>query len=232
MVKTLKVQAQRIIVPVWEIKKYQNNNKHHWEKQIEALKSSIERFSYIDEIVIDKNNTIILWHGRFDAILDMWYQEVKVKKLDISVEDEKALRYLHNRLSEYDVSYNVDNLKYELQNWVDFSLWGLSEDEFLWWIDISDFSQKETGQINWNSAKTYESQQDEVDDIDDILNEIDDLEIPETNTSVMRWVQIPVKVENYDKVFSEFSKAIKNNTNIWEVFLQELKSINQSNLWN
>ena len=225
MVKVLRVQAERLMIPVSQIKKYEKNNKHHWVKQIEALKSSIDRFSYIDEIVIDKNNTIILWHWRYDAIIDSWYTEVRVKKLNISVEDEKALRYLHNRLSEYDVSYNIENLKYELQNWVDFSLWTISEEELLWGVTIDSFEQKETGQISSKDTKIYEKQQDDIDDISDILDEIDDLEIPETNNSVMRWVQIPVKIEDYEKTFQEFSKAIKNWIDVWDIMLKELKKV-------
>jgi type I site-specific restriction-modification system R (restriction) subunit len=72
------------------------------------------RFGYIDEIVVDKNNILIAGHGRLESIKKMGYDSVEVKVLDIDSKDSKELRILHNKLSEYDNEYHLENLKIEI----------------------------------------------------------------------------------------------------------------------
>jgi len=223
--KLLKVSAQRIILPLDELKEYEFNHKVHWTKQIEWIKEAIERFSYIDEITIDKNNVIILWHWRYRAIKEMWYKKAQVKQLNMNVNDAKALRHIHNAISEYDITYKVKNIQYEINSWVDFSIWNISTDDLFSKFNLQSEQNQETWQINQKDASLYEKQQDEVDDIADILAEMEDTYVPETNSSVVRRVQINVKYDLYSKVFAMFKNAINNKINLWEHLIKELKLI-------
>ncbi|MBO7219214.1 MAG: ParB N-terminal domain-containing protein [Clostridia bacterium] len=45
---------------------YERNNKIHDETQINRIANSIKEFGFRQPIVVDKNNIIIVGHGRFE----------------------------------------------------------------------------------------------------------------------------------------------------------------------
>ena len=167
----LDIKSKLVELSVNDIIEYDNNNKIHWEKQIQAIEKSIERFSYIDEIVVDKNNVVLIWHWRLQAIKNMWYDRVEVKKLDINWKEWKALRYLHNKLAEYDSDYILENVQFEVESWVDFSLWDLPQEEF---VTNLEFLRQENQEFNIKT-ETWETQ-------------------------TIKWIQIPVKQADYEEL--------------------------------
>lgn len=55
-----------IEMEVSKIIPYERNNKIHDETQINRIANSIKEFGFRQPIVVDKNNIIIVGHGRFE----------------------------------------------------------------------------------------------------------------------------------------------------------------------
>ena len=104
-----------------EIKPYKKNAKKHEETQIKNVMQSIKEFGVVQPIVVDKNNTIIIGHCRYEAIKRLGYDELQedwVKVVDLSEEEAEKLRLLDNKLNESE--WDFDLLK-DLVPSIDFS---------------------------------------------------------------------------------------------------------------
>jgi len=195
MKDTLVPEAKLVIVKVDDIIEYENNNKEHWDKQIKAIQDSIDRFTYIDEMVLSKNNVVILGHWRLEAIKQMWYDTVEVKQLDIYINDEKALRVIHNVLATYDVEFLLENLQLDKQSWVDFSLWGVD----FWGIESVDCTLEDINNTN-------------EDPYDFWVKEI-------------KGILVPIYQKNYIEVIGLLQKANQQWINIWNLFIKILENV-------
>ena len=119
-----------------EIKPYKKNAKKHDETQIKNVMQSIKEFGVVQPIVVDRNNTIIIGHCRYEAMKRLGYDQLQedwVKVVDLSEEEAEKLRLLDNKLNESE--WSLDLLLDSIQN-IDFS------DYMLDW-DIKDFEEKE-----------------------------------------------------------------------------------------
>lgn len=112
--KVAKMTLEKKVMDIKDLIPYELNNKIHWEKKVNLLANIIEKYSYIDEILVDKNNILIAGHGRLQSLQKMWYDAVEVKILDIDVKDAMALRLLHNKIWEYDTQDNLEAINVEL----------------------------------------------------------------------------------------------------------------------
>jgi ParB-like chromosome segregation protein Spo0J len=54
-------------IKVKDIKPYKKNAKKHPQEQIEYIKNSIKEFGFRQNLVIDKNNKVVIGHGRLLA---------------------------------------------------------------------------------------------------------------------------------------------------------------------
>lgn len=114
----LKVETMAIS----EIKPYQQNNKIHTEKQIKQIAKSIHEFGFLQPLVIDKDNTIVVGHARFEALKWLGRDEVEVvKALDLSEEKIRLYRILDNKLSD-DANFDINALKLEFEDLKDLDL--------------------------------------------------------------------------------------------------------------
>ena len=96
-----------------ELIPYVNNQKLHPEQQVLKISNSIKEFGFIQPIVINKDNIIVIGHGRYEGakLLDM----DKVPCILVDNLDEakvKALRIADNKLNES--MWDDDLLKLEL----------------------------------------------------------------------------------------------------------------------
>lgn len=99
-----------------EIIEYPNNTKIHTKEQIEQIKSSITEFGFNDPIAIDENNMIIEGHGRYLALKELDYKEVKVIQLMHLTEEQKRLYSIaHNKLT-LNTDFDLEKLKIEFEN--------------------------------------------------------------------------------------------------------------------
>ena len=104
-----------------EIKPYKKNAKKHDETQIKNVMQSIKEFGVVQPIVVDRNNTIIIGHCRYEAMKRVGYDELQedwVKVVDLSEEEAEKLRLLDNKLNESE--WDLDLLK-DLVPSIDFS---------------------------------------------------------------------------------------------------------------
>jgi ParB/RepB/Spo0J family partition protein len=117
-------------VKINEIKKYDKNAKDHSTEQINAVAESISQFGFVQPIVIDENNTIIIGHCRYMAAKKLKMIEVPCVLVDdLTQEQVNALRLADNKTNESE--WNLDNLAECLENItdIDMSLFGFNEND-------------------------------------------------------------------------------------------------------
>ena len=95
------------------IKPYNKNAKIHSKRQIEQIANSIKEFGFNQPIVIDKDKTIIVGHGRYEAAKLLKLSDVPVLETDLTEERVKAYRLADNKLneSEWDMNLVVEELQ-------------------------------------------------------------------------------------------------------------------------
>jgi DNA modification methylase len=95
------------------IKPYEKNAKKHPAKQIKQVAASIREFGFNQPIVLDKNNVIIVGHGRFEAAKLLKLEDVPTLTVDLSEEKANAYRLADNKLneSEWDMKLAIEELK-------------------------------------------------------------------------------------------------------------------------
>ena len=88
------------------------------------IANSIKEFWFLQPVVIDKDNIIIIWHWRVE-----WAKKLGLKKVPCVIMEEltdaqvKKLRILDNRLNESE--WDLENLRQELNILWDFNIWDL-----------------------------------------------------------------------------------------------------------
>lgn len=95
------------------IKPYPQNGKKHPKKQIEQIAASIKEFGFNQPIVVDKEGTIIVGHGRYEASKLLGIENPPTITVDLTEEQAKAYRLADNKLneSEWDMNLVIEELK-------------------------------------------------------------------------------------------------------------------------
>lgn len=115
-------------VKISKLKGYHQNNKKHPQEQVDELKKSLTAYGFIQPIVVDKENVVIIGHGRLEAAKQLAYTEVPTVQLDnLTEEQTRRLRLLDNRLSDL-AEYDIDNIMFELDDLDDPELNALFKD--------------------------------------------------------------------------------------------------------
>lgn len=118
---------------------YSNNPKEHPEEQIDEIASSIKSYGFIQPIVTDGEQEIIIGHGRLQAAKKLGLEQVPVIKHDELTEAEaKALRLADNKIAES--GWQDEKLAVELEQLTeenDFEelITGFNEDELSEYLD-------------------------------------------------------------------------------------------------
>lgn len=100
------------------------------DPEYQKIKNSIERWGYVDPIIINSDGTIIGGHQRYTVLTDLGYTEAQVVIVDLDKSDEKALNIALNKISgEWDEVKLKDLLmNLDLENY-DLSLTGFETEE-------------------------------------------------------------------------------------------------------
>jgi len=118
-------------IDINQIKRYENNPRIHTKEQIDRLKMSIQKFGFINPIVIDKNGYIVAGEGRYLALKELGYKEIPCIQLEDLTEDEiRAFRIADNRIQELS-SWDYEKLLEELKLLPNVDISGFSEVEYL-----------------------------------------------------------------------------------------------------
>lgn len=103
-------------IDITELSFAEYNPRKITDKQLDDLRISIEKFGFVEPVIINKDNTIIGGHQRVKVAELMGLKEVPFIRLDLSKDDEKELNIRLNKaggvfdldlLSEY---FDVDDL--------------------------------------------------------------------------------------------------------------------------
>lgn len=125
---------------------YAKNAKKHEQKQIDGVAKSIEQFGFVQPVVIDKNNEIVIGHCRVLASKKLGLKEVPCVCVDeLTDEQVKALRLADNKLNESEWDFTL--IDEELASIVDIDMSELG-------FDISQFEEKEKEQQDLSGKLT------------------------------------------------------------------------------
>ena len=92
---------------------YEFNNKKHDKKQVDRIANSIKEFWFLQPLVIDKDNIIVVGHWRLEGAKKLWLKEVPcIRAENLTDVQIKKYRILDNKLNESD--WDADKLKMEL----------------------------------------------------------------------------------------------------------------------
>ena len=103
------------MVELSELKGYKNNAKIHSEEQILKLKASILEYGYIQPLVVDEKNVLVIGHARYEALklIDPKQNIQVVDATSLSKTQIKKLRILDNKLTSTD--YDDEKLQKEIE---------------------------------------------------------------------------------------------------------------------
>lgn len=105
---------------------YERNNKKHDQQQIDNVAESIKQFGFVQPIVVDKDNVVVIGHCRLLAAKKLGMTEVPCVCVDeLTDEEVRKLRIVDNKTSSND--YNLEALAMELPD-LDFDGFDLDFD--------------------------------------------------------------------------------------------------------
>lgn len=88
------------MVPLHEIRPYENNVKQHPVKQLESIVQSIRLFGFRQPLVLDKNNVIVCGHARYEAAASLGIENVPCEMASSLTEEQiNAYRILDNEIA-------------------------------------------------------------------------------------------------------------------------------------
>ena len=133
----IKVNDKEITyIPIKYLIPYENNARTHSVEQIDKLKNSLKEFGFINPVIIDENNMILVGHGRVMAAKELNIFEAPCIRINYLSEDKKRAYILaDNKLSDM-AGWDLDLLTLELESIeLDMSLFGFDELEL---VDIEE----------------------------------------------------------------------------------------------
>jgi len=101
-------------IAIADIKPYAKNAKKHPAKQVDKVAASIKRFGFLQPVVLDRENVVIVGHGRLEAAKKLGLTEVPaIRAENLTAAEVKAYRLADNRLneSEWDTDLVLEDLK-------------------------------------------------------------------------------------------------------------------------
>ena len=177
---------------------------------VDKVASSIKEFGFQQPIVVDKTNTIVVGHTRYEAAKKLGITKVPVQIADLSDTQAKAYRIADNRLNQ-DASWDTKLLNIEFNDL-------LSKDYNL---DSLGFTTDELDTLFLKSSE----------DADIGLNENieEDLDLTQETLSDVKMIQLFFNSDNESK-FREAVNKISKENNIDNISDAVLKAVlNEAN---
>ena len=124
-------------ISINDLKPYPQNAKKHPAEQVEHIANSIREFGFQQPIVVDKDNVVVIGHGRLLAAKKLNMDSVPcVCADDLTDEQIKALRLADNKTNESE--WDFDLLDMELSDIeIDMEQFGFDIDD----ISADDFGE-------------------------------------------------------------------------------------------
>lgn len=121
-------------IPLTDIKPYERNAKQHPPSQVRAIAASLKAFGFQQPLVVDKDNVLIVGHGRFLGAKEAGFTSAPcIRALDLTPEQIAAYRLADNKLNEskWDRALVLDELRALDAAGFDVTLTGFSRDLIL-----------------------------------------------------------------------------------------------------
>lgn len=107
---------QHEMIDINALTPYKNNARTHSPEQLEMIGNSIMEFGFINPVIIDENNMILVGHGRVMAAKQIGIKEVPFRRVTNLTEDQKkAYIIADNKLSDL-AGWDDDLLMAELES--------------------------------------------------------------------------------------------------------------------
>lgn len=129
-----------IELPINELKPYKKNAKVHTPEQVKQIANSLLEFGWQQPLVIDKDNVIIVGHGRVEGAKIARKTNPEFSKApcvradDLTEEQVKAYRLADNKLNESPWDVDLMNEELEAFEEIDMSAFG---------FDLSELTEEE-----------------------------------------------------------------------------------------
>ena len=92
---------QHEMIDINALTPYENNARTHSPDQLEMIGNSIKEFGFINPVIIDENNMILVGHGRVMAAKNIGIKQVPFRRVTNLTEDQKkAYIIADNKLSD------------------------------------------------------------------------------------------------------------------------------------
>jgi hypothetical protein len=97
-----------------ELIPYANNPKEHPEEQVDNIAASINEYGFVQPLVVDEDNTVIIGHGRLKAAKKLGLDQVPIIRAEhLSKGQIKALRIADNKVAESEWDYERLTAEFE-----------------------------------------------------------------------------------------------------------------------
>jgi len=139
---------------------YPSNPKEHPDKQIDKIAGSIQEYGFVQPLVVDEENQVIIGHGRLKAAKKLDLDEVPViKSGDLSDAQKRALRIADNRIAESGWDEELLSTELDVLEDQDYDL------------DVLGFEEEELAELHDEQIEFEEDDFDE--DADEVETDID-----------------------------------------------------------
>ena len=133
-----------VLKKIDEIIPYERNTKKHDETQITNVAESIKKYGFVQPIVIDKDDVVVIGHCRLLGAQRLGMEEVPCVCVDsLTPEQVNALRIVDNKTNEspWDFDFLADELAEVDLSDFDFDF-GISDPSEIAWADVDDLSEE------------------------------------------------------------------------------------------
>ena len=158
-------------INIKDIRPYKNNAKKHDETQISNVAESIKQYGFVQPVVIDKDNVVVIGHCRLLAAKQLKMKEVPcVCVEDLTEEQVKALRIVDNKSNESEWDFDIlpDELADLDLSEFDFDFGIDDEEEDFDENDLERDDEKDGGvliQITFRNLQEYKNAENAIKDI-------------------------------------------------------------------
>lgn len=125
MEKTTKME----FVSISKLKPYENNARTHSEEQIQKIVNSLTEFGFVNPVIIDENNMILVGHGRTEAAKRLGIDKVPCVRVSYLSEKEKRAYILADNLLSDMAGWDREMMLAELSRIsdIDMTLFGFED---------------------------------------------------------------------------------------------------------
>ena len=143
-----------VYLPPGDLKPYPKNAKKHPDEQVTHIANSIREFGFRQPIVVDKDNTVVIGHGRLMAAKKLNLDTVPVVRADDLTEAQiNALRLADNKTNESEWDFGlmeIDIAALEIEGF-DMGDFGFDEANDSWFDrNVKDGAQRQEGNDEYN----------------------------------------------------------------------------------